>query len=237
VSVLPLEIEALRYEAGGRRLLDDVSLRLEAGPLTIVLGPNGAGKSLLLRLAHGLLEPSAGRVRWAGRAPAEARRRTVMVFQHSVLLRRSAAANVDFALRVRRVPRAERAGRVARALERVGLADRATRPAQRLSAGERQRLALARAWALQPEALLLDEPTASLDPASTRAIEEALREIHAGGTKVVMTTHDLGQARRLAGEIVFLHRGALVEHSPAPGFFSSPRTDEARVFLKGELLC
>lgn len=235
-ALLPLVLEGVTYEAGGHRLLADVSLELRAGLRTIVLGPNGAGKSLLLRICHGLLEPTSGRVRWAIDDPALVRRRQAFVFQRPVLLRRSAAANVDYALAVRDVPRDARRERTRRALEEVGLAALADRPARRLSGGEQQRLALARARALEPDVLFLDEPTANLDPAATRAIEATVTALHGEGVKIVMTTHDLGQARRLADEIVFLHKGHVLEHTPAAEFFTRPHTAEARAFLAGELL-
>ncbi len=232
-SILPGRLAGLCYEAGGRRLIDGLDLALEAGPRTVILGPNGAGKSLTLRLAHGLIAPSAGRVVWQGRHAA---RRQAMVFQRPVMLRRSAAANVDYALALGRVRRAARAGRRDAVLARTGLAALARQPARLLSVGEQQRLALARAWVLEPEVLFLDEPTASLDPAATRAVEEIVNAIHAAGTKIVMTTHDLGQARRLADEVVFLHRGRLIERAPAEDFFSAPASPEARAFLAGDLL-
>jgi len=232
-SILPGRLAGLSYEAGGRRLIEGLDLALEAGPRTIILGPNGAGKSLTLRLAHGLIAPSAGRVVWQG---GQAARRQAMVFQRPVMLRRSVAANVDYALALGRVERAQRADRRDAVLARSGLTALARQPARLLSAGEQQRLALARAWVLEPEVLFLDEPTASLDPAATRAVEEIVNAIHAAGTKIVMTTHDLGQARRLADEVVFLHRGRLIERAPANDFFSAPASPEARAFLAGELL-
>ncbi len=234
-AILPCALEAVSFEAGGKPLVDRVSARLEAGPRTVVLGPNGAGKTTLLRLCHGLLRPSAGAVRWLGPGAGAAARRQAMVFQTPMMLRRSAAANVAYALAVRGVRGAARRMRVARALERVGLAGAAARPARALSAGERQRLALARAWATEPEVLFLDEPTANLDPAATRAIETAIEAVARAGVKIVMTTHDLGQARRLADEVLFLHQGRLVERSAAEAFFSGPRTAEAAAFLEGEL--
>ncbi|MDH3595381.1 MAG: ATP-binding cassette domain-containing protein [Rhodospirillales bacterium] len=232
-SILPGRLEGLGFEAGGRRLIDGLTLAFEAGPRTVILGPNGAGKSLTLRLAHGLIAPSAGRVVWR---TTGAGRRQALVFQRPVMLRRSAAANVDYALALRRVTGAERVRRRDRVLERTGLAELARRPARVLSTGEQQRLALARAWAIEPEVLFLDEPTASLDPAATRAVEAIVNAIHEAGTKIVMTTHDLGQARRLADEIVFLHRGRLLEHAPAETFFDAPASAEARAFLEGDLL-
>jgi tungstate transport system ATP-binding protein len=235
MSILPLSLEGLGYAAGGERLIEGITVELAAGPRTIILGPNGAGKSLLLRLCHGLLEPTAGCIRWRTAADPTLRRRQAMVFQRPVMLRRSAAGNIAFALRLRGLGRRERRARVAEVLDRTGLRALAHQPARVLSGGEQQRLALARAWALEPEVLFLDEPTASLDPAAARAVEELVGSIHRSGTKIVMTTHDLGQARRLADEILFLNHGRLVEAGPARPFFAGPATREAAAFLKGEL--
>jgi tungstate transport system ATP-binding protein len=235
-AILPLMVHELCYEIGGKRLLDNVSFRIEAGPRTVVLGANGAGKSLLLRLCHGLLQPSTGTIAWAGAPLAIARRYQAMVFQRPVLLRRSTAANIAYVLRLQGIPRRQRWAMLTEALEQAGLLPLATRPARVLSGGEQQRLALARAWVLKPQVLFLDEPTTSLDPAATRAVEALLEQIHRSGTKIIMTTHDLGQARRLADEILFLHHGRLVEYAPAPAFFSNPRSKEAAAFLEGKLL-
>lgn len=235
-SLLPLELTAVRFEAGGKCLIQDLSLRIEAGPPSIILGPNGAGKSLLMRLCHGLIEPSAGRIAWAGTNRGAIRRGQAMVFQRPVLLRRSAVANVVYPLRLRGVEKREREARAAQALSKAGLSDLATQPARVLSSGEQQRLAIARAWVTEPEVLFLDEPTSNLDPAATRAIEELILAIHAAGAKIVMTTHDLNQARRLAGEVLFLHHGQMLERGPAADFFARPQTEEAATFIKGELL-
>ena len=234
-AILPLRVDRLNFAIGGEVLLSDLSFRLDAGPRTIILGPNGAGKSLMLRLCHGLLEPTAGRVAWAVDAAA-ARRRQAMVFQQPVMLRRSAAANVSYALGVSGVSRRSRQALVAEALEQTGLGELARRPARALSSGEQKRLALARAWACKPEVLFLDEPTANLDPAAIRAVEEIIDGIHRSGTKVVMSTHDLGQVRRIADEVLFLHRGRLLEHAPAEQFLSRPVCPEAQAFIRGELL-
>jgi tungstate transport system ATP-binding protein len=233
-TCLPLRAEALGFAANGVAILEGVSFTLESGPPSLIIGPNGAGKSVLLRLLHGLLAPREGAVRWAGegRNGGRRRRRDAMVFQRPVMLRRSALANAAYPLKLAGLPRAERLARARAALERVGLDGLADRPARRLSGGEQQRLALARASATEPEVLFLDEPCASLDPAATRAVES----IAAGGTKVVMTTHDLGQARRMAGEILFLHRGRLLEQAPAAAFFAGPKAPEAAAFLRGELV-
>jgi tungstate transport system ATP-binding protein len=234
--ILPLAFDDVSFAVGSTRLIHDLSFTLAAGPRTVILGPNGAGKSLTLRLCHGLLQPTSGAVRWAGPGAQDTPRRQAMVFQNPVMLRRSALANVVYALAINGVPRAQRVARAEQALARGGLDGIARRPARALSTGEQQRLALARAWALEPEVLFLDEPTASLDPAATRAVEQAIDGVHQSGAKVVMTTHDLGQAHRLADEVLFLHHGRLVESGPAADFFAAPRSREAAAFLEGELL-
>jgi tungstate transport system ATP-binding protein len=234
-TVLPLRAEGLGFAADGVRILRDVSLVIGAGAPTMVIGPNGAGKSVLLRLLHGLLAPAEGSVAWSG-LPGQAVRRQSMVFQRPVLLRRSVLANAVYPLHLAGLPRAEGEARAREALALVGLAGLAGRPARSLSGGEQQRLALARAAALRPEVLFLDEPCASLDPAATKAVEEIVAALAARGTKIVMTTHDIGQARRLAGEVVFVHRGRVTEHAPAAHFFAQPMTPEAAAFLRGELV-
>ncbi len=234
-AILPLRLEQLSYAPHGTALIDGITATLEAGPRTVILGPNGAGKSLLLRLCHGLLLPTSGDVRWLGPAGVAPRLRQAMVFQRPVMLRRSAAGNIAFALALRNLGRGQRRQRTADVLARTGLAALAAHPARILSGGEQQRLALARAWALEPEVLFLDEPTASLDPAATRAVEELVDTIHRAGTKIVMTTHDLGQAHRLADQVMFLYRGRLTEMGPADRFFAGPATAEAAAFLRGEL--
>ena len=212
----------------------DVGFSVAAGPRTVILGPNGAGKSLTLRLAHGLLSPTTGEIRWRGGGDAEAAQ--AMVFQRPVLLRRSARANVEHALALTGVRRADRRVRAEAALVMAGMAALADRPARVLSVGEQQRLALARAWAIEPQILFLDEPTANLDPSATRSVETLIDGFCAAGVKIVMTTHDLGQARRIGDEILFFHRGRLIEQAPSEAFFEQPQTEEARAFIAGELL-
>jgi tungstate transport system ATP-binding protein len=224
----------LVYRVGNANLVDNIDLDLPSRSLTVVLGPNGAGKSLLLRLMHGLLRPTAGQVLWGGRPlDEELRKRQAMVFQRPVLLRRSVAANIQFVLRLRGAAMSERTREI---LEEVGLAAQAGQPARLLSGGEQQRLTLARALALDPQVLFMDEPTASLDPASTAAIEAIVTRAHERGTKIIFITHDLGQARRLADDVVFLNRGRLVEHTPAARFFDDPESPEARDYLAGRLI-
>src|SRR6266852_9417855 len=234
-SELPISIEDVSLRSGRVTILESVSLVLAPGAPTVLIGPNGSGKSSLLRLAMGLLSPTAGRVTWGGRVTAGGDRRAI-VFQRPVMLRRSVAANIAFALRRDPKGRRDRAGRIAALLDLVGLAALGGRPARRLSGGEQQRLALARALARDPTVLFLDEPTASLDPAATKAFEDVIRAVAERGIKVVMSTHDLGEARRLAGDIVLLHRGRVIETGAASAFFNRPRTDAARKFIAGDLL-
>jgi tungstate transport system ATP-binding protein len=221
--ILPLRLEAVSF----LHVIKPLSLELEAGPSTVILGANGAGKSVLMRLMHGLLPPTAGRIAWSSNG------RQAMVFQRPVMLRRSALDNVVYALKIAGVADAQ--APAMDALKEVGLADLAHRPARVLSGGEQQRLALARAWALHPEVLFLDEPTASLDPSATREIESIIRAFDAAGTKIVMATHNLVQARRLADEVIYLHQGRVLERAPVEQFFSQPATAEAAAFIKGEL--
>jgi tungstate transport system ATP-binding protein len=222
-----LELQGLGLTEGTVRILADVDLKVGAGR-TALLGPNGAGKSTLLRLMHGLLHPSAGSVIWPQPLTQ------AMVFQRPIMLRASVLANIEYGLNLRGVAAAERSQRAHAALQRVGLPDLATRQARKLSGGEQQRVALARAWALEPQVLFLDEPTASLDPASSREVERIIHEIAASGAKIVMTTHNLGQAHRIADEVVYLEDGRLLEQTPADEFFRQPRTSAARKFIHDE---
>jgi tungstate transport system ATP-binding protein len=232
---LPICLHEVSVRVRDTAILDVVSLVFERGGPTVLLGPNGAGKTTVLRLGMGLVAPTAGAITWGGRASVPPARRA-MVFQRPVMLRRSAAGNVRFALAAAGCRRSERSPRAANLLALVGLADVADRPACKLSGGEQQRLALARALAKDPAVLFLDEPAASLDPAGTKALEDVIRVVAARGIKVVMATHDLGQAHRLAAEIVLLHRGRVIEAGAATAFFTAPRTEEARRFIAGELL-
>ena len=234
-SDLPIRFAEAAIHADGVAMLDRVSIAFEAGAPTVVIGPNGSGKTTLLRAAMGLLPASTGEITWGGLNLSPPTRRAIM-FQHPVMFRRSVSANLRYALAAAGVDRSKRDARVAELLSLVGLEGFANRPARRLSGGEKQRLSLARALARDPAVLFLDEPTASLDPAATQAIEDIVRTTSAQGIKVVMATHDLGEARRLAGDIVLLHRGRIVESGPADRFFESPTTEAARKFIAGELL-
>jgi tungstate transport system ATP-binding protein len=235
VTNTPIRLDQVSLKVRDLAILDAVSLEIAADAITVLIGPNGAGKSTLLRLAMGLLAPTSGRITWGGRPDVPPTRRAIM-FQRPTMLRRSAAGNIGYALAAAGCPRARRAERVAELLDLVGLQHVASRPARRLSGGEQQRLALARALARDPDVLFLDEPTASLDPAATKAIEDLIAAVAARGIKVVMATHDLGEARRLGREIVLMHRGRIVEHAPAAQFFTNPHTPEAARFMAGDLL-
>lgn len=233
--LLPLRLTGVTYDAGGKRIIDRVSLTIEKGSRTVILGPNGAGKSVLMRLCHGLLRPSSGQVRYSGPEWADGRRRHAMAFQRPVLLRRSALANITYALCLAGVARRQRTRIASEALDRVGLLPLASQPARVLSGGEQQRLAIARAWALRPDLLFLDEPTANLDPSAAQAIESAIQVVHEAGTKIVLITHNLGQAHRLGDEVVYLSGGRVIEQGPMDRFLHSPASPEAAAFVKGEV--
>jgi tungstate transport system ATP-binding protein len=212
-----------------------MTFEIEAGPRTVILGPNGAGKSVLMRLCHGLLAPTSGKIVWQDSRNGKRPREQAMVFQRPVMLRRSAVANVIFGLKLAGFAHRECELRALDVLDAVGLSRVTAKPARILSGGEQQKLALARAWALGPQVLFLDEPTASLDPGATREIEMIVAQIHASGTKIVMTTHNLAQARRMGDEILFIDRGRLIERAPVTRFFSQPATPEAAGFINAEL--
>ena len=223
-----LTVEKLALTENGTPIVEDVTLSLAASRV-VVLGPNGAGKSTLLRLIHGLLHPSGGGLEWA--APLS----QAMVFQRPIMLRTTALANVIYGLKLKGFDPGEAVRRAREALAHVGLDGIALRPARLLSGGEQQRVALARAWALEPALLILDEPTASLDPASSREVERIIGEIAEGGTRILMTTHNLGQARRMADEIIFMDRGRVLEQTAVTQFFGLPQTAAAQRFLQEEM--
>jgi tungstate transport system ATP-binding protein len=235
-DILPLEVVGLSFEVGGHQLISDVRLRFEAGVKSFIIGPNGAGKSLLLRLCHGLLTPSAGAILWNGDRRAQHRQRQGMVFQHPVLLRRTVIGNVEYALKVHGIRARACRERALEVLGETGLQPLANQPARVLSGGEQRRLALARAWSLEPRVLFLDEPAAHLDPAASAAVEKIILRISESGTKIIVTSHDIGQVRRLADEVIFMHQGRVLEQSPRHRFFSGPISPEANAFIAGRLL-
>jgi tungstate transport system ATP-binding protein len=233
--LLPLVARRLEFAINRRRIIDDVSFWIGSSGRTVILGPNGAGKSVMLRLCHGLLRPTGGEIRWGDLSVADAREQQAMASQKPILLRRTVTGNLLHVLQVKGVPRGERQDLVDAALEQAGLAGLGGRAARTLSGGQQQRLAIARAFVLRPQVLLLDEPTANLDPAAVRGVEELIGAIGAAGTKILMTTHDIAQAKRLAADVMFLTHGRLLEHAPATEFFASPKDPVAAGFLAGEL--
>ena len=235
VSILPLKVTGATVERGGKRLLGPIDLELGTAGLTIVLGPNGAGKSTLLRMLHGLERPGTGRVRYA--APREvAFAHQAFVFQTPVMLRRSVLGNLTYPLTAHGTKRAEAEKQALTWLKKLGLAGHEHQRASQLSGGERQKLALARALIRAPQLLFLDEPCANLDGASTRDIERLILAARESGTRILMATHDLGQARRLASDVLFLNKGHIVETAPATRFFEAPTAPEAQAFLNGDLV-
>jgi tungstate transport system ATP-binding protein len=235
--ILPITAEGIRLQRNQRKLLDDVNLELDDTGTTVVMGPNGAGKSLLLRILAGLLAPDAGSVAWCGRQPDIGRRTSLgFVFQKPVLLRRSALANIKYALAVAGYPRQERQSKAEQALALAGLTQISRSAGRSLSGGEQQRLAIARALALQPEVLMMDEPTANLDPASVHQIESLIKQSRDRGCKVVFVTHDVGQAKRLADDVVFMARGRIVEQASGEQFLEAPSSEQSLAYLQGRLL-
>lgn len=234
-TILPLNVTDIVVRKRGVRLLGPVSAKIDADGFTIVMGPNGAGKSTLLRALHGMERLAGGSVVWA--LPNKtAQRRQAFVFQTPTLMRRSVVENVAYPLLVQGMRRAEAIEVAMSWLTRVGLADMAQHRASYLSGGERQKMALVRALVRDPEVLFLDEPCANLDGRATRDIEELLHAVNEAGTRIVMSTHDFGQARRLASEVWFMHRGVMLEATPAEAFFDQPETPQAQAFLNGEIV-
>lgn len=230
-----MRLEGATLERRGRALVGPVDWTLSGEGVTVVMGPNGAGKTSLLRLIGGLGAPARGRVAW-GVPEARARRALAFVFQRPVMMRRSVLASIAYPLRLAGLGRREALGRAEAQAERFGLGDKLHRPAPWLSGGEMQKLALARALVTEPQVLLLDEPTAALDGRATAEIEAHLAEAAAAGTRIVMATHDRGQARRLGTEALFVLRGRLHEEAAADEFFARPATAEAAAFLEGDIV-
>ena len=233
---LPLKIQHLSFSRQGKLLLDNVNASIESAGITIILGPNGAGKSLLLHIAHGLEEPDYGTLKWNQHAPKPQEPWRAFVFQKPVFLQRSVLANLEYVLSLHKVVKTKQTLLIQQALQYTGLVQLSAQSARTLSGGEQQRLNIARAWVLEPKVMLLDEPTAELDPSGVATIERLIRKIAQQNTKIIMTTHSLDQAKRLAHDILFLHRGALIEHTPAKVYFSQPKTGLAEDFLAGKLL-
>jgi len=235
VKILPAHLSGAVVRKRGKRLLGPVDLDIKQGGITIVLGPNGAGKTTLLKALHGLERLREGRMDWAVPEP-QARAHQGYVFQTPVMLRRSVRDNLAYPLELTHMPRAEIDAKVTEWAERIGLQDALTRRAPRLSGGEKQKLALARAMIRTPQVLFLDEPCANLDGRSTREIETLLHSAQNSGTQIVMATHNLGQARRLAARVIFVLNGQIHEDGPAEVLLDTPQTPELQAFLRGDIL-
>ena len=233
-SLLPLSVRSINFNINGQQLINNISFDLTENNITVIMGHNGAGKSLLVRLLHGILEPQSGSINWSGQPASEdnIRKQQSMVFQKPVLLRRSVKANLDYALKLRGKLNNQRRVELLAAAQ---LEDKASQPARSLSGGEQQRLAIARALATDPGVLLLDEPTASLDPAATEKIETLITTANRQGRKIILVTHDIAQAKRLAGDIVLLSDGKIAEHTLAESFFKQPQSSAGRNYLSGYL--
>jgi len=234
-SILPLTVRDACVRRRGLQLVGPVDMTLAGRGISILMGPNGSGKSTLLRLLHGLERPAQGSVTWSGPA-AEARQRQAFVFQTPIMMRRRVTDSIAYSLLVHGTRRPEALERARDWATRVGLGHALDRPATVLSGGEKQKLALARALIRKPEVLFLDEPCANLDGRATREIEAILTRARDDGVRIVMATHDMGQARRLADEVLFLLQGRLHEASAADTFFAHPQTPEAKAFLNGDIL-
>ena len=235
MNTMSLHLNAARVQRRGKPILGPVSLDLKAEGVTIVLGPNGSGKTTLLKIMHGVERLSSGEMVWSVDEET-ARESQAYVFQTPVMLRRTVAQNLAYPLQLAKTPRDEIERRVTNWAQRIGLAEALERPAPRLSGGEKQKLALGRALIRDPSVLFLDEPCANLDGRATREIEALLQDAHAHGTRIIMATHDLGQARRLASDVLFMLNGQVHEQAEAPDFFAQPVTAEARAFLKGDIV-
>ncbi|WP_019955058.1 ATP-binding cassette domain-containing protein [Yoonia vestfoldensis] len=235
VTILPLELNGVRVARRGKTLLGPVDLAIAGRGCTIIMGPNGSGKTTLLRTMHGLERPSAGQVGWALPEPAT-RARQAFVFQSPVMLRRTVRDNLAYPLLVQGMAKGRARDLASQWAEKVGLQDLCDQNALSLSGGEKQKLALARALIRNPDIVFLDEPCASLDGTATREIEAILQAAIAGGTRIVMATHQIGQARRLASDVVFLARGRIVEATDPHSFFTDPQTAQARAFLNGDIV-
>ncbi|MEM9432979.1 MAG: ATP-binding cassette domain-containing protein [Pseudomonadota bacterium] len=234
-SIFPVQLDDVCVRRRGARILGPVSVEIGGSGLTAILGPNGSGKTTFLRVLHGLERLSAGRLQWQI-ATREAQSRQAYVFQTPIMMRRSVRDNLAYPLQLLGVSKSEVSAACETWADRIGLSDALERSATRLSGGEKQKLALARGLIRRPEVLFLDEPSTNLDGRATREIEALLRDALEAGTRIIMATHDLGQARRLASDVHFLLTGRIQTSAPAEAFFDAPSTPEAAAFLKGDIV-
>lgn len=237
-NLFPLKVEKLAYEANGKKLINNLNFQLEADGITALMGPNGAGKSLTLRLLHNLIEKTSGTISWNNETNQELIQNSqAMVFQKPVLLRRSVIENLRYNLHVKKITgKAQQSELIEEALTRAGLTKHANNPARLLSGGEQQKLAMARALMTKPSILFLDEPTASLDPNATIVIEDLIKAANKQGTKIILVTHDIGQAKRLAEEVLFLTAGQVSEQGPAKEMIANPKSKPAKQYFSGKIV-
>lgn len=235
MSLFPVRVRGAMTARRGKVLVGPVDLDLKGAGTTVVMGPNGSGKTTLLRLLHGAARLTSGQIEWAC-DEAQARRDQAFVFQRPVMLRRTVLENLIYPLRMRGVPQGSAIAQAEEWASRVGLEEMLARNATNLSGGEQQKLALARAMIITPQLLFLDEPTAALDGRATREIEAVILAAREQGTKLILSTHDLGQARRLADDVLFMLHGRVHEHATANDFFSAPETAQAQAFLRGDIV-
>ena len=234
-TLFPLTVTGATARRSGRDLIGPIDLHLSGAPCTMVIGPNGSGKTTLLRLLSGAARLGAGQINWASDSDY-LRAAQAFVFQRPVMLRRTVLQNLCYPLQLRGVSRAQARRRAEEWAAKVGLTDLLDRPAPALSGGEQQKLALARALITNPKVLFLDEPCAALDGRAMREVEAILQAAKTAGTRLIMSTHDMGQARRLADEVLFLLHGKLHEHTLAAEFFAAPQTPQAAAFLNGDIV-
>jgi len=234
-SALPLTVTDAVVRKRGKTILGPISTTLATSGFTIVMGPNGAGKTTFLRLMHGLERPREGSVEYRV-TPIEARKHTAFVFQNPIIMRRTVLDNIAYPLIIAKVGRKQARERAEQWGQKVGLGEMLGVSAQVLSGGERQKLAIARGLITDPELLFLDEPTTNLDGRSMREIETILLDTYEAGTRICMTTHHIGQAKRLAGDVIFIHNGGLCEYGSKDQFFNNTETLEARAFLRGDIV-
>ena len=233
-TILPLKIKEVTYKIGTKLILKNISSEIHSGPPKIILGPNGAGKTVLMKICHGLIKPSSGSIIWSKPKNQQNTSQHTMVFQRPIMLRRSVIKNLLFVLASKGLKKKKQHELVDDALHLVNMTEHRKYPARSLSQGEQQKLALARAWLLNPQVLFLDEPTANLDPKATETVENIVRKISNDGTLVLMTTHNIAQAKRIGSEILFLHDGELKEKTKCIDFFTNPKTIEASEFIEKE---
>lgn len=234
-QLFPLTVRQAVCKRRGKTLVGPIDLDLAEQGTTVVIGPNGSGKTMLLRLLHGAARLSSGSITW-GCDLAQARRHQAFVFQQPIMLRRSVIDNIAYPMQIRGTPRKQARTEAAAWADKIGLQDMLARSAYALSGGEQQKLAIARAMILQPKLLFLDEPCASLDGRAMREIEEILHQAKLAGTRLIMSTHDMGQARRLADDVIFMLHGRIHEKGAATAFFAAPQTAQAHAFLQGDIV-